>query len=73
MTSIDPRNLNAHINLGSLYYNNRDRENAFAHYSRAYQILLDNREFERAKTLYRMLKETGIGSFERSPASPPGP
>lgn len=69
VTVVDPRNLNAHINLGSLYYNKyRDREKAYAHYAQAYQILLDSREFERAKALYRMLKETGLTPATAPPA-----
>jgi hypothetical protein len=67
--AIDPGNLNANINLGSLYLNQlKDRDSAYAHYYRAYQTLIQNREYERAGALARMLREGGY-----IPASPDPP
>ncbi|MBI5528339.1 MAG: hypothetical protein HY897_18570 [Deltaproteobacteria bacterium] len=67
--AIDPGNLNANVNLGSLYLNQyKDRESAYAHYYRAYQALMGNREYERAKALARILREAGY-----IPASPDPP
>lgn len=70
VTGIDPRNLNAQVNLGSLYLNKyRDREKAYVHYLQAYQILFSNREFERAKTLGKMITDAALGPVEE-PSAP---